>query len=60
MKKFLFVINAPTPSIHLPGVGYVRKQAGETIILDETQKNLVESPSFPYRDYFTFVEEIFE
>lgn len=60
MRKYMYVINAPTPTFNLPGIGYIRKQAGETIVLDETQRNLVESPTFPYKEYFSFVGEVFD
>jgi hypothetical protein len=58
MKKYLYIINAPTPSFSLPGIGYVRKEAGETILLEEAQRRAVESPGFAYKDYFSFVEEV--
>jgi hypothetical protein len=60
MKKYLYMINAPTPSFSLPGMGYIRKQAGETILLEEAQRKVVESDSFAYRDYFLFIEEVEE
>jgi len=60
MKKYLYIINAPTPSFSLPGIGYVRKEAGETILLEEAQRRVVESPGFAYKEYFSFVEEVEE
>jgi hypothetical protein len=41
-------------------MGYIRKQAGETILLEEAQRKVVESDSFAYRDYFLFIEEVEE
>ena len=58
MARYLYMIKAPTPSFTLPGLGYVRKKAGETLILNEQQKLAVESPAFQYGGYFIFVEEL--
>lgn len=52
--KYAFVVHAPL-STNLPGVGYVRYKAGDTVILDELAAKHVLSENYPYRDYFYLV-----
>lgn len=57
MSKYIFLTKASHPTFVIPGLGYVRKKQGELLELTAEQKEFIESPSFPYRDYFQLVGE---